>query len=119
MKSMEIMVEHKPEKESSSKEKELEHILEENLRMIPDKVDDKKSEDIGCGLYISSEDNHSLHIQEHSSFMAANTLRPQYKSQLQQHIKKHELAQKEMNRMGIGKKEKKEVKDIEDTKENY
>lgn len=106
-----MMVDHPDtEKEKSSKEKELEHILEENLKMIPDKVDSKKLEDMGVGLYVSPEDNHPLHIKEHNAFMANNTLRPQYKSQLQQHVSKHELAQKELDRMGIGK--------IENT-ENY
>lgn len=85
--------------ESNSKESQLEQILSENLRMIPDKSDE--ADKMGIYLDVRPEDDDNLHIQEHQAFIAANTLRPQFKSKLQEHIKKHQIAYSEKKRMGL------------------
>ena len=93
----------------NSKEHQLERILSENLRMIPDKSDE--SDKYAFVLSVEPEDDDILHSKEHRAFMKANTLRPQFKAKLEEHSKKHDIAYKEKVRMGLLKEEKKEEKD--------
>lgn len=99
----------------NDKEHQLEHILSENLRMMPDKSDEVDK--YGLDLRVDPEDDNLLHIEHHKAFIAGNTLKPQYKSQLQAHIKKHEISEKEKERMGLNKLEKDEVTNGEDSSE--
>lgn len=102
MPGVEISIDHsESDSESSDKEKQLEKILSENLRMIPDQSNEVDK--MGTYLCVDPEDDNPLHIQEHKAFIAANTLRPQYKSMMNIHITKHEIAEKEKERMGLNK----------------
>lgn len=98
--------------EKNNKEHQLEHILSENLRMLPDKYDEVDK--YGLDLRVDSEDDNSLHIENHKAFIVANTLKPQYKSRLQAHIKKHEISEAEKKRMGLDKTENDESNNVDE-----
>lgn len=91
------------EKEHNSKEGQLKHILSENMRMIPEKDEVDK---YGPWLSTDSDDWDDLHITEHEAFINSTKLKPQFKSKMQEHIRKHKIQQTQKERMGLGKKDK-------------
>lgn len=104
---MSLSVEH-DNSDENTKEHQLEHILSENMRMLPDSED---SEKYGMYLDTSSDDNDELHIQEHQAFLDSNKLKPQYKSKMNAHITKHKAQMKEKKRMGLSSDDKEIAKE--------
>ena len=81
------------------KETQMEHILSENMRMLPDKSDEVDK--YGPYLSVNADDWDELHISEHQSFLDANSVVAQFKKQMENHIKKHQVQMKEKERMGL------------------
>lgn len=94
---MSLSVEH-DNPDENDKEHQLEHILSENMRMLDDTKD---SEEYGYYLNVSPDDDDMLHKQEHQAFIDSNKLKPQAKSKMQDHIRKHDTQYKEKERMGL------------------
>lgn len=100
--SIEMTEEHDKE---NSKEHQLKHILSENMRMLDDSEDVDK---YGHWLEVESDDDDALHNEHHKAFISNNKLRPQMKSMMESHIKKHDIQIKEKERMGLGEKKSEE-----------
>lgn len=89
------MMEH----EHNTKEGQMEHILSENMRMLPD--DSDEVDKYGPYLSVSSDDWDELHIREHQAFLDNNKVLAQFKRQMEKHIEKHQIQMKERERMGL------------------
>ena len=92
------MCEMMHEDSHDKEEMQMEHILSENMRMIPEADEVDK---YGFYLSTSADDWDQLHIQEHQKFIDENKLKPQFKTMMEKHIKKHQIQMKEKARMGI------------------
>ena len=86
-----------PKPRRPSMEEELEEILREHLELGEENKGGNGS--FGYFLYVSPRQRHSLHITHHRRYLKDALLRPQAKTALSRHIRQHQRAVTEMERL--------------------